>query len=149
MTLSRLGLALVAVVLAGLGGCSSPSALETDWWSPGPAVHPGFTIPRPFVGHAVLFRLKDTSEASSLASACASLGAIPAVKALSVGPTFESGNERLDSSAHVVLFLAFEDEEGYAAYREHPHHAALVETWTPRLESIVVYDWVDGNAPGR
>jgi len=97
------------------------------------------------MAHAVYFDLKDSRDSEAFMRECRErLAAIPGVRLLEVGERCaEFKTPRNDQTFDVALWVLFEDRAAHDGYQVHPQHRALVETWTPKLAGIEVFDaWV-------
>ena len=92
------------------------------------------------INHVVFFDLQDPADAEELIEDCYGLLAIPGATSGYAGRHYDIGRASVLSDYDVGFFVAFDDEESYRSYVEHPAHVTLVEKWKPRWDSIRVYD---------
>lgn len=124
--------ALLAAPLLALAACATPPKSE-------PLAADGN------LAHAVYFDLTDPSDAEALMRDCrAVLPSIPGVRALEVGtrcPEFRT--PRNDQTFDVMLLVVFDDRAAHDGYQLHPQHRELVQSWTPKLTGLEVFDaWI-------
>jgi len=126
-SLRLLSLGLVSTIL--LAGCGGPPDL------------PGPQAPSARVRHVVLFTLKDPAQAPELVATCARLGRLPGALLAAAGPRLETGRVEASGGWHVAFDVGFVDVAAYEAWRAHPEHQAVLETWKPRVAGLEVHDW--------
>lgn len=95
------------------------------------------------INHVVFFDLRDESDVPALIADCRQLLEIKVVTSGYVGTHYDIGRSSVLQDYDVGFFVAFNSEDDYLAYVEDPAHAALVEKWKPRWDSIRVYDIED------
>ena len=70
------------------------------------------------------------------------LGVIPGIVSLTAGPREKSqdrpANER---RFDVALTIVFDSVDALEEYLAHPTHLSIVEDYSPRIESLRVFDW--------
>jgi stress responsive alpha/beta barrel protein len=94
--------------------------------------------------HHVFFWLKNpgsTADRDKLVEGVRSLAGIETVKALHVG-VLASTEKRdvVDTSWAVSELMFFNDEQGQAAYQEHPLHLEFIKNYGHLWEKVIVYD---------
>lgn len=99
-----------------------------------------YAYPPGKINHVVFFELRDQNQKEELIDDCYELLQIPGVTSGYVGTHYEVGRESVITDYDVGFFVAFDTEDDYAAYVEHPAHVVLVSKWKPRWDSIHVYD---------
>ena len=92
------------------------------------------------INHVVFFDLKEPADTDELIGDCYELLMLPSATSGYAGRHYDIGRDSVLRDYDVGFFVAFESEEDYRAYVEHPAHVALVEKWKPRWDSIRVYD---------
>jgi hypothetical protein len=96
------------------------------------------------INHVVFFKLKNAAQAAELVRDCdEDLAAIPGITSYFCGRHIDTGRPTVDQAYDVGFFVAFDSEEAYSGYVQHPAHVALVEKWRPRWEWILVRDVLD------
>lgn len=114
-----------------LGGCCGGYVCEY----PGSYAHaPGA------INHVVFFDLQDPADSAELIGDCYGLLRIPGATSGYAGTHYDIGRPSVLRDYDVGFFVAFDSEDAYRAYVDHPDHIALVEKWNSRWESIRVYD---------
>lgn len=101
------------------------------------------------INHVVFFDLKDPGDVPQLIADCRRLLETKVVTSGYVGTHYDIGRSSVLRDYDVGFFVAFNSEDDYRAYVEDPAHAALVEKWKPRWDSIRVYDIEDQRWMGR
>lgn len=101
------------------------------------------------INHIVFFDLQEPADADELIQDCYSLLAVPGPTSGYAGTHYDIGRSTVLRDYDVGFFVAFDSEEDYRAYIEHPRHVALVEKWKPRWDSIRVYDIGDARSLER
>lgn len=98
------------------------------------------------ISHHVLFWLKNPDSADDLRKlieGVKSLAGIPQVKNLQVGlPAKTPKREVVDNSWSVSELMYFDSVEDHNLYQNHPIHKAFVESCSPIMAKVVVYDVV-------
>jgi hypothetical protein len=124
---SRLAmLATLCLLFVSMGGCAHAGAHPRK---------PGL------INHSVFIKLKDPAQTNELLADCDLLIAkIPGLTAAYAGRSLEAGRPEVDTSFDVGFFVAFESEEDYQRYDDHPAHRAAAEKWKPRCQSIRICD---------
>ncbi len=121
---------LLTAVLLATCGCQRGMIGPFDHTAPAPGM----------INHVVFFDLQDPRESDELIGDCYQLLLIPGAASGYAGTHYDIGRDSVLRDYDVGFFVAFDSEEDYRAYVEHPAHVALVEKWKPRWESIRVYD---------
>ena len=117
-------MALVAVGLPALGGCSGASSSRTS------------------INHVVLVTLNDPSQREALAGETrAMLAHIPGVEAFSVGTPVDIGRSAVDGAYDVGFVARFDGREAYEACEHDAEHVRLRESWRSRVKQIRMYDF--------
>lgn len=98
------------------------------------------------INHVVFFDLQNPDDADELVHDCYDLLTIPGATSGYAGTHYDIGRSSVLRDYDVGFFVAFNTEEDYRAYVEDPAHAALVEKWKPRWDSIRVYDIGDARS---
>ena len=96
--------------------------------------------------HNVIFYLKkDTPPAKieSMLSDCHTiLGKIPTVRGLWVGrPAAQATPDVAVKDYQAGLTILFDNYDGLKSYLDHPTHLKFVETYSPSIEKVLVYDF--------
>lgn len=133
----RLGTMLLSVLLSQTG-CGYKCVL-----------YPYEATPPGTINHVVFFDLKDPADAGDLIQDCYGLLDNPIASSGYAGKHYDIGRATVLQDYDVCFFVAFDSEEDYRAYIEHPRHVALVEKWKPRWDSIRVYDIGDARSLER
>lgn len=96
------------------------------------------------ISHHVLFWLKNpdsVNDLRKLIEGVKSLAGIPQVKNLQVGlPAKTPKREVVDNSWAVSELMYFDSLEDHNVYQNHPIHKAFVESCSPILAKVLVYD---------
>lgn len=103
------------------------------------------SAPRPAaISHVVLFKLHDPAERSALIAECDEILAnIPSVVSYACGEPLDLGRPSVDGDYHVGLYVGFDDEAGYKAYRFDDGHIDLARKWKSKSETMRIFDFVD------
>ncbi len=121
-------LLICALLLFALPGCGYKT-YDPGWIPPTTGV----------INHVVFFDLQDPADAEELIADCYDLLSFNP-KSGYAGRHYDIGRSSVISDYDVGFFVAFNSEEEYRAYIEHPKHIALVEKWKSQWDSIRVYD---------
>lgn len=105
-----------------------------------------YAYPPGKINHVVFFELRDQTQKDELIDDCYELLQIPGVTSGYVGTHYEVGRENVITDYDVGFFVAFDSEDGYKEYLEHPDHVSLVEKWKPKCDQIRVYDVGDARS---
>ena len=101
------------------------------------------------ISHHVFFWLINPDSAEDLKKVIEgvkSLGKIPQVKNLQVGvPAKTPKRDVVDNSWAVSELMYFDSVEDHGKYQTHAIHKAFVDSCSPLLEKVVVYDAVTTN----
>ena len=120
---------LHAFLLLGIPGCATKT------------VHQPFSPPAPgMINHVVFFDLQDPEDAGELIADCYDLLQKTESSSGYAGRHYDIGRPGVLNDYDVGFFVAFQSEEAYRTYVEHPEHVSLVEKWKSRWDSIRVYD---------
>jgi hypothetical protein len=101
------------------------------------------TRPAP-ISHVVFFDLDDPADAAELVADCHELlPSIPGVVSCAAGQHLDTGRDMVDGDYDVGLYIGFDNEADYTVYIDHPQHVELVTRWEPRIESVLIRDFLD------
>ena len=91
------------------------------------------------IRHAALFRLAHPAgslQETSFLTALARLENIPGVTAFQIAREISPKND-----FHFAVAMEFADQAAFAAYDQHPDHAAFVQTrWIPEVTAFMEHD---------
>lgn len=100
------------------------------------------------ITHIVLIELKDPTRTAELIEDCnRSLPGIESVKAYTCGAPLVTGRANVVADYSVGIYVAFEDDDGYREYVDHPAHVALAEKWRAAWKNVRIYDFLDDPKP--
>lgn len=111
---------------------------------PASAQNPAPPAPRPYIGHMVYFKLKDSSPASrqKLVDACRKyLAHHEGTLFFSAGPIGEAFNREVnDRDWDVALHLVFRDKAAHDKYQDHPDHIQFINENKDSWAKVRVFD---------
>jgi hypothetical protein len=133
---------VVTVVLALMAWLAVP--VPGGWADQG---DPPKSAQPPYV-HSVIFYLKKDTPAAKreelIADCHKVLGKIPSVRGIWVGqPAAKGTPDFAVKDFHVGLLVLFDNYEGLKTYLEHPIHLKFVEMYSPHIEKVLVYDFMN------
>ncbi|MCB9847555.1 MAG: Dabb family protein [Phycisphaeraceae bacterium] len=104
------------------------------------------SAPRPaLISHIVLIDVKDEADIPAvLQDSETYLSRIPGVVSFAAGAPVDTGRDKVIADYDVGLNIGFDSVEAYNGYVTHPDHVGLVTKWTPRFNSLRIYDFMDG-----
>ena len=91
--------------------------------------------------HVVLFDLRDPADTTELTGDMVALLGIPGVVTIVTGPPVDIGRASVTRDYDLGLVVGLQSVAAYRTFLEHPVHAALVEKWKPRWNSVRIIDF--------